>query len=654
MNNNELLHYEVAGQMSIFDLFDSCKTVGGASSSTDYSLGKLSEKASREFGEHIGGSRKELFASGNFDMAVMDMNDAERDKFIVKDKLWKKPNYDNLIADGVDILAAYAIKKVRDGLPAKPVIRYKHDRKEEQVLYVKFVDTVKHMVEGIRTVDEVLALSEVADSYGVINNERSGRIAKMPGEICGGNLTTALLRALYPTSCTINNYEYEIKKTQFGVSKESKIPTGYMIRKNNDGTFYVTKGYRILSDGHTSYNEALEAAKGASAASKKSSKTRFVPPQLAHIQRTGLKDVRNGRHVSGEDFIKDFKIRGGEFGNWMTEKDAQANLDMCYDAFYDLADVLGCGVDGISVGGKLAIAFGARGHGNAVAHYEPLREVINLTKMRGAGSLAHEMMHAIDDIMGKTMGLNKSLTEAYGNFNLKNKVPTAVQELFKTMLYSPMSDSEKAVVIKRKTDKAEWVFPYTVKNEVADSILSLEEKEHRDGLIKRTMESFKACSDKDTFSKLFDEFIDELTAILKNSKKTRRDEFSLAEHGNLYAAASNLYSTYSSANSQEYMAESEFYKNSKKMDKVMAKEKHGYWSSLCEMFARAGACFVNDELAAKGCRNDYLTGHSESCVAVEYDSDGNKTVIHAMPEGEERKRINEAFRKMLKILFPNE
>ena len=38
-----------------------------------------------------------------------------------------------------------------------------------------------------------------------------------------------------------------------------------------------------------------------------------------------------------------------------------------------------------------------------MAHYEPLLEVINLTKLRGAGCLAHEWAHALDDILSESL-----------------------------------------------------------------------------------------------------------------------------------------------------------------------------------------------------------------------------------------------------------
>ena len=52
----------------------------------------------------------------------------------------------------------------------------------------------------------------------------------------------------------------------------------------------------------------------------------------------------------------------------------------------------------------LGIAFGARGGGKAAAHYESGKVVINLTKTQGAGTLAHEWWHAIDNYFSRRRG----------------------------------------------------------------------------------------------------------------------------------------------------------------------------------------------------------------------------------------------------------
>ena len=153
-----------------------------------------------------------------------------------------------------------------------------------------------------------------------------------------------------------------------------------------------------------------EAKKPKKSNSRKQKKGKWIPPQLTHLKREG-KDHRHGHNVTGDDFMKCFGIRGGEFGNWTNDHDRQVNLNMAFDAFCDMADALNIsrrdiGLIGLETG-ALAIAFGARGHSGALAHYEPEREVINLTKMKGAGSLAHEWGHALDDYIGKMSEIHR-------------------------------------------------------------------------------------------------------------------------------------------------------------------------------------------------------------------------------------------------------
>lgn len=70
---------------------------------------------------------------------------------------------------------------------------------------------------------------------------------------------------------------------------------------------------------------------------------------------------------------------------------------------------------------NLAIAFGSRGVANASAHYEPGRKVINLTKLKGAGSLAHELGHAIDHYLYTLCGLTGDLSKCYLSAQISSK-----------------------------------------------------------------------------------------------------------------------------------------------------------------------------------------------------------------------------------------
>ena len=121
-------------------------------------------------------------------------------------------------------------------------------------------------------------------------------------------------------------------------------------------------------------------------------------------ERAG-RDWRNGKDVTAEEFQQQFGFRGGEFGKWVAQgkgaQERQFTLNSAYDALMDLADILGIPPRAISLEGTLGIAFGSRGSGWASAHFEPSNLVINLTKPRGAGALAHEWFHALDNYFAR-------------------------------------------------------------------------------------------------------------------------------------------------------------------------------------------------------------------------------------------------------------
>ena len=117
------------------------------------------------------------------------------------------------------------------------------------------------------------------------------------------------------------------------------------------------------------------------------------------------KDHRDGKDVTVEQFQERFGFKGGEFGKWVKQgkgdKERQALLNGTYDALMDLSELLNLPPRAMSLNGTLGIALGSRGSGWASAHFEPSNLVINLTKTRGAGTLAHEWFHALDNYFSR-------------------------------------------------------------------------------------------------------------------------------------------------------------------------------------------------------------------------------------------------------------
>lgn len=129
-------------------------------------------------------------------------------------------------------------------------------------------------------------------------------------------------------------------------------------------------------------------------------------PHLALLKNDWLKSA----DVTPDMLIETFGFKGVEFGEWLPQDERQKVLNEAFAACRALADVTKLDDSMISLNGELSIAFGSRGKGRAAAHFEPDLFVFNLTRMNGAGSMAHEWAHALDYwLSGKKVSLFESV-----------------------------------------------------------------------------------------------------------------------------------------------------------------------------------------------------------------------------------------------------
>ena len=90
----------------------------------------------------------------------------------------------------------------------------------------------------------------------------------------------------------------------------------------------------------------------------------------------------------------------------MPRRERQAFARTLTRAFATLSSVLGCAPQDLGLEATLTVAFGARGRGgrdSGKGHYEAGAHRIALTRRRGAGAIAHEWCHALDDALGATV-----------------------------------------------------------------------------------------------------------------------------------------------------------------------------------------------------------------------------------------------------------
>jgi hypothetical protein len=625
------------------------------------------EKIKDEFGKKIGGSKRDLWKNRNLCIEdLLDMNEREVETYVKKDNVWKKPDYEKMVKeDGVDREIVYYIKLVRDSLPTKPA-----DSSEK---YINYISKIKELLETISCVAEIQSFYPEKFKPEFIVQKSSYTVTAKPAY--AGLLTAKTLKAVKTDLVHIRR---DMNKKEFCMTANQKVLNSVYIYQYNDDChitqmkgcnclvyksgyssyyfyerngefadldfksgewFVATKKGIVLKSSFLSKEEAeawtlkvLSGLNNVSKQAKKNAKKKYVPEQLKTIRHTG--SVFRKKSVTGDDYLKSFTFHGGEFGNWLNDNDRQYSLDYGYDAFYDLALALDIPSEAISMGGELSIAFGARGSGNAMAHYEPLRQVINLTKTKGAGSLAHEYGHAIDYIIGSKVNKNsKSLLQTY----MFGSIPE-VKKLVDTMLYSEVNGDERKKHFEKEFQKYKEICFKWITSELSDDV-SQEIKDEAKSI------ADDMCREKGMSFDMVDGFTcPVLLDFLKSNSGTSKHKKTVIEACKAASYAASRMKCLE--NNTSFKKNTRYYENSKKFANIYSKDSHGYWDSKEEMFARAFACYVEDKLAALDITDDYLCGHADTCVA--YDDDMN--IIPAYPQGEERKRINKAFDELITAL----
>lgn len=642
-----------------------------------------------DFGEKIGGAKKDLWKERGLSIEdLLDMNEAEKSKLIKKDNIWKKPNYEEMVENGLPIRVVYFIKTIRDAIPTKPTFLSFHptidEIEERQKLYISFVSDFRDTVMNLSTEDDVLNFYDDFMSKYIIHKDFSYYVDIV--EAARGFIDNKLLRAAKVRDFA--QIDYDIRKKQFCYTDDEKVLSKFDIlvldnqdvkftkdysnryvievKENFGKRFIYPKGeydnpenwkentifiiqrgtYNIIKNNLESIDEAeryiLEHFKTNEKKPSKTGKKRFVPKQLENITRTG-EDYRNNRNITGEDMMQTFNFKGGEFGNWLNENDRQQSLNYGYDALLDLSKALSISPTDISLNNRLSIAFGSRGSGNALAHYEPDREVINLTKMKGAGSLAHEWGHALDDIIGKTYGLRGFITE---NYRYNEPYSNIVKDIVETMQYKTICNEETMKNQTKQYEQKITKLRNNINSFFPEEHLNKEQLELKDELIENIIHNAVRASKTytDYITKgCGNEDIDKLSKLRKETVGRV-----ISKDDRIYIAT--LQENISYAKRQigtPQRVKTDFYNNSIKFDDSYSKTEHGYWQSTVEMFARSFACYVSDKLNN---RSDYLCGHADLDLGLVTNNKGEIELIKAFPEGEERKNINEKIDKLIDYL----
>lgn len=427
-----------------------------------------------------------------------------------------------------------------------------------------------------------------------------------------------------------------------------------------------------------------------------------ILPKPETVTRVGVQRRTSDATPAG---LKDtFGFRAVEFGNWNNQLERQEVVNHAYDALADLAELLKIPPQAIGLNGELALAFGARGHGlsGARAHYEPNYGVMNLTKMQGAGALAHEWFHSLDHYFGRVSG--KASSEKVANkrgdlvyqtsptfgsdavthgFPYKSQARPEIKAAYENLVRTMFKKAERYVEDAAKVEK----FLSATREDVRKQLAAIRDTSYN--ALSKTAEygnkkapaTAEQLAEFDTIAqKMLDGEFAETSLVMGTTTpeqfrrgmgstrwsndgleglsaiyKAVRGRSGFSKQGGALTDLSGMLGRYGARLKMLAQAQAgeektktvptSYAMEAKSIDQGRAGE---YWLTPHEMAARAFQAYTEDKLSEQGGQNDFLSYGSHSVVPTPW---GWK---RPFPHGDERVVINKAFDNLVDTLQTKE
>ena len=685
-------------------------------------------------GSELTHNRRNRFHRGLKWEDIADKNVALRVKEVVKAKVYPRPDYQSLVDGGIPPIAAHLVKQVYDAIAVTPQTGNREASDADLRTYIEEVNRV--MDGAIAWANDKQAVAQWAGRQAKVAGSMLGKqtaITDMgkakdlldvvyPGGwknfhdeiiVAGGN---KLLGALQPDFAESKRAIKDIDKGWPG-KLEAWQQQGYKIvdtadvatvrPTNVDGKFYIVVGHsaintfpdkasaeqalsemkpvlllnkvgRVISQ-HDTQAQATEAAREAVKRDSKDTTIKEEGRSVEDAERTGPARRLAGENITSDQLKETFGFKGVNFGNWMKGDtpakvaERQLHLNHAYDAFLDLAEILGVPPRAMSLNGMMGLAIGAQGGGKALAHFVPGVNEINLTRTAGAGALAHEWGHALDHYFATMAGLDRQkapyLTEQAGQVRHESvmvngrrrmqEVATSTADLrpeilnqFRSIVAAMsqrMETQDEANA--RLNDRSKQYLGYVegwlkaIRREFANA--TKPGAENMDEVRAAALEKFDHLAERIRSLELGEGKVavgphSAISPVVSDIREAFKSVFGgsmelvklKSLQANIDALQYNREQIDAGVRHEPMQIPTDYQRASSAEDKSRSKP---HWGTKREMFARAFDAYVVDTLAAKAAKNSYLSG------------------IEALPpQGEERKTINRAFDKLISELKTKE
>ncbi len=417
-------------------------------------------------GEELVANRRNRVKRGIDWSDIENLNESLRLREAVKSNVWPKPDYQQMIADGMQPMIAHIYKQVYDSIAAKPAI-YGEVGEGELKNYIAGIHQVANglnvwtqhkpslsawAMQNARhagsMIGKTVELTEQSSAISLVDtvypNGWRGQVTALRS--IGGNKVLGALQPGYQEirraikaidagwpnkreAWEVQGYKVVEKPAveviptpdglKFLVAAANTYVSLHSSREAADEVAATIKpvlllGKRGFVDSFIDREEAVSHVKSLLQKSKSGASLEIDHgSNVVEAERVGSSRRMDGEDISSERLMEEFGLRGVNFGNWLkapsARAEAQLHLNHAFDAFHDLAEVLNVPPKAIGLGGMLGLAIGAQGRGgNAAGHFVPGVNEINLTRTTGAGVLSHEFAHALDHYFGTQAGLASS------------------------------------------------------------------------------------------------------------------------------------------------------------------------------------------------------------------------------------------------------
>lgn len=598
-------------------------------------------KAFEDAGAYLPGARKELYRTTSKD----GLSSEKLEEHACKTSALKHGLYQEMEKKGFSREAMWHAKKIVDAVATRPVIQEGVDEARADRIRERYIREAGLLRGFLLSNPDLDAFN--ASWFSFLEQNFFNTQADIEKSAVLNRRVRK--KALVPRDWK-SRYPDEMKKKQFRIDPAKRLPSGFKTVYDPDlGAYRLLMrkngGYETVQESFPTLERAVSFAKEQCRKSRARGKTRFPRPQFENLIIEGRMHPLD-ETSSPEELIETFGLRGIQFGNYLSGEDRMQAVSFAHAAFFDLSLALEVKPGAVSLGRTLGLSFGARGKGNAMAHYEPDQRVINLTKNAGmSGTLAHEYGHALHyrireisperavkkDLNPEVLHLLAVMKEKkLCQQDLLDEIAKAPEEIFTEM---------KAEAVRLQDDSLLSYLREKEKLFTFDHPLQAGDIRERKIISRMPVEMMK---------------INEKAARMLSyaDRKVLEDYAGIVEKLKEGVGVSSS---------------TDYYRASQVFDRNFSRE-GGYWASDEELFARAFSCFVLDRLKEKGIRNDFLTAASqihelpvsssfskrrltfEDGTVFFYPLPEKEDVLRAYPVFEERARINQAFAELMEAL----